>query len=166
MYFTAGDPCTYVTPLQGLKDYLPGTSIQYVLGCSDTACASATFIVDTGAARSAAATADATIMVMGLGQIQETEAVDRTTLQLPGQQQELIMSVAANARGPVVLVVMSGGPVDIKFARDAETIAAILWIGYPGQAGGQALAQIIFGERNPGERIMRIWNQSSMTRTL
>ncbi|CAM6089051.1 unnamed protein product [Calypogeia fissa] len=159
----AGDPCEYVTPLQGLKDFLPGASIQYVSGCSETACESANFIADTVEARSAAATSDATIMVMGLGQIQETEAVDRTTLVLPGQQQELIMSVAANAKGPVVLIVMSGGPVDITFARDTETIGAIFWVGYPGQAGGQALAQIIFGDRNPGGKLPMTWYPETFT---
>lgn len=134
-----------MTPLQGLEEYVG--NVLYVAGCSDTACD----VADIGDATAAAAKADATVIVVGLALDQEREAFDRTDLLLPGEQQDLVTAVASSAAGrPVVLVVMSGGCVDISFARDDPRIGAILWIGYPGQAGGDALAQILFGETNPG----------------
>jgi len=47
-------------------------------------------------------------------------------------------------------VILSGGPVDISSAKYNEKIGSILWAGYPGQAGGTAIAEIIFGDHNPG----------------
>jgi len=80
----------------------------------------------------------------------EAEGLDRSSLLLPGRQAELISAVARASKGPVVLVLMSGGPIDIAFALNDPRIAAILWAGYPGQAGGQAIADVIFGHHNPG----------------
>jgi hypothetical protein len=45
---------------------------------------------------------------------------------------------------------MSGGPIDVAFAQNDPRISAILWAGYPGQAGGAAIADILFGTYNPG----------------
>lgn len=103
-----------------------------------------------GGAIQAARQADATILIMGLDQSIEAEFRDRAGLLLPGHQQELISKVAAASRGPTILVLMSGGPVDISFAKDDPKIGAILWVGYPGQAGGAAIADILFGTHNPG----------------
>lgn len=58
--------------------------------------------------------------------------------------------MAKASKGPVILVLMSGGPIDIGFAQNDPKIAGILWAGYPGQAGGQAIADVIFGHHNPG----------------
>lgn len=103
-----------------------------------------------GAAIGAAAQADATVLVMGLDQSIEAEFRDRAGLLLPGRQQELVSKVAAESKGPMVLVLMSGGPIDVSFARDDPKIAAILWAGYPGQAGGTAIADVLYGTANPG----------------
>lgn len=89
-------------------------------------------------------------MVMGLDQSIEAEFRDRTELMLPGRQQELISKVAQASKGPVILVLMSGGPIDISFAKNDPKIGAILWVGYPGQAGGAAIADVLFGTHNPG----------------
>lgn len=96
-------------------------------------------------------------MVVGLDLSQETEGRDRVSLNLPGEQQNLVSEVARNSKGPVVLVLMSGGPVDVSFAKTDPSISSILWIGYPGEAGGQALAQVIFGDYNPGGRLPMTW---------
>jgi len=48
-------------------------------------------------------------------------------------------------------VLLGGSPMDVTFAKNNRKIGSILWAGYPGQAGAPALAQIIFGEHNPGE---------------
>lgn len=110
-----------------------------------------------GSAINAAHQADATILIMGLDQSIEAEFRDRTGLLLPGHQQELVSKVAAASRGPTVLVLMSGGPVDVSFAQNDPRISAILWVGYPGQAGGQAIADVLYGTTNPGGKLPMTW---------
>lgn len=103
-----------------------------------------------GAAEVAARQADATVLVMGLDQSIEAEFRDRVGLLLPGHQQELVSRVARASRGPTILVLMSGSPIDVAFAKNDPRIGAIVWAGYPGQAGGAAIADILFGLANPG----------------
>uniref|UniRef100_M8D5C8 Putative beta-D-xylosidase 2 n=1 Tax=Aegilops tauschii TaxID=37682 RepID=M8D5C8_AEGTA len=91
----------------------------------------------------------------------EAEGLDRTSLLLPGRQAELVSAVAKASKGPVILVLMSGGPVDIAFAQKDRKIAGILWAGYPGQAGGQAIADVIFGHHNPDDKIYQKWKQGN-----
>ncbi|XP_010268028.1 PREDICTED: probable beta-D-xylosidase 2 [Nelumbo nucifera] len=147
----AGVPCGYTTPLQGIARYARPI---HQAGCIDVACNSDQLF---GAALDAARQADATVLVMGLDQSIEAEARDRVGLLLPGRQQELISKVAMASRGPTVLVLMSGGPIDVSFARDAPRIPAILWAGYPGQAGGAAIADVLFGTTNPGGKLPMTW---------
>lgn len=94
--------------------------------------------------------ADFVIVVVGLDLSQETEDKDRVSLSLPGKQKDLVSSVAAVSKKPVILVLTGGGPVDVTFAKTDPRIGSIIWIGYPGETGGQALAEIIFGDFNPG----------------
>jgi len=54
----------------------------------------------------------------------EAEMVDRASLLLPGRQQELVTKVAAASRGPTILVLMCGGPVDVSFAENNPRIGA------------------------------------------
>ena len=96
--------------------------------------------------------ADYVVLMMGLDQTQEREELDRVDVLLPGRQQELITSVAKAAKRPLVLVLLSGGPIDVSFAKDDSRIGGIFWAGYPGQGGGIALAEIIFGDHNPGNK--------------
>lgn len=91
---------------------------------------------------------------MGLDQSIEAEFRDRTGLFLPGKQQELVSRVARSSRGPTILVLMSGSPIDVTFAKNDPRISAILWVGYPGQAGGTAIADVLFGTTNPGNASM------------
>lgn len=56
----------------------------------------------------------------------------------------------AAAGRPLVLVILSGGPLDVSFAKEDPRIQSIVWAGYPGMAGGQAIADVIFGLINPG----------------
>ncbi|KAG6438176.1 hypothetical protein SASPL_103113 [Salvia splendens] len=100
---------------------------------------------------------DNVVLVKGLNQKHETEYKDREDLVLPGEQESLIMSVAKVAKKPVVLVLLCGGPVDVSFAKNEPKIGSILWAGYPGQAGGRAIAEIIFGDYNPGGRLTMTW---------
>lgn len=139
-----GTPCKYTTPLQGLAGTVSTT---YLPGCSNVACA----VADVAGATKLAATADVTVLVIGADQSIEAESRDRVDLNLPGQQQELVIQVAKAAKGPVLLVIMSGGGFDITFAKNDPKIAGILWVGYPGEAGGIAIADIIFGRYNPSK---------------
>lgn len=141
----AGVPCKYTSPLQGLQKYSSGVS--YQPGCADVGCSDGSLIEP---AAKAAASADAVVLVVGLDQSIEAEGLDRVNLTLPVFQEKLVTEVAKAAKGPVVLVIMSAGPIDVSFATNESKIGGILWVGYPGQSGGEAIAQVIFGDYNPG----------------
>ncbi|KAF2294449.1 hypothetical protein GH714_011510 [Hevea brasiliensis] len=74
----------------------------------------------------------------------EREELDRENLTLPGYQEKLVLDAANATNGTVILVVMSASPIDVSFARNKSKIGGILWVGYPGQAGGDAIAQVIW----------------------
>ncbi|XP_057785615.1 beta-D-xylosidase 1 [Salvia miltiorrhiza] len=147
----AGVPCGYTTALQGISKY---ARTIHENGCAPVSCPDNTRF---GPAEVAARQADATVLVMGLSQSIEREFLDRRGLLLPGHQQELVSRVAKASKGPVVLVLMSGGPIDVTFAKNDPKIAAIIWAGYPGQAGGAAIADVIFGTTNPGGKLPMTW---------
>uniref|UniRef100_A0A0D3G0S1 Fibronectin type III-like domain-containing protein n=1 Tax=Oryza barthii TaxID=65489 RepID=A0A0D3G0S1_9ORYZ len=151
-----GTPCKYTTPLQGLG---ANVATVYQPGCTNVGCSGNS--LQLSAATQAAASADVTVLVVGADQSVERESLDRTSLLLPGQQPQLVSAVANASRGPVILVVMSGGPFDISFAKSSDKISAILWVGYPGEAGGAALADILFGYYNPGGRLPVTWYPAS-----
>ncbi|WRX15591.1 Glycoside hydrolase, partial [Theobroma cacao] len=148
----AGVPCHYTSPLQGLQKYV--SVVTYEAGCSDVKCSNETLIE---AAVQAAAKADALVVVVGLDQSIEAEGLDRVNLTLPGYQEKLVTDVANAANGTVILVIMAAGPIDISFAKNVSQIGGILWVGYPGQAGGEAIAQVIFGDYNPAGRSPFTW---------
>ncbi|NP_001266107.1 alpha-L-arabinofuranosidase/beta-xylosidase precursor [Solanum lycopersicum] len=147
----AGVACGYTSPLQGISKY---AKTIHEKGCGDVACSDDKLFAG---AVNAARQADATVLVMGLDQSIEAEFRDRTGLLLPGFQQELISEVSKASRGPVVLVLMSGGPVDVTFANNDPRIGAIVWAGYPGQGGGAAIADVLFGAHNPGGKLPMTW---------
>ncbi|KAF8762297.1 hypothetical protein HU200_009616 [Digitaria exilis] len=123
----AGKPCRYTTPVQGVARY--ATRVVRQAGCADVACAGSQQPI--AAAVDAARNADATVVVAGLDQKVEAEGLDRSGLMLPGRQAELISAVAMASKGPVVLVLMSGGPIDIAFAKNDPRIGAITVVGLP-----------------------------------
>ncbi|MBA0834394.1 hypothetical protein Goarm_006753 [Gossypium armourianum] len=147
----AGVACGYTSPLQGIGSYVKTI---HQLGCANVACRDDKLF---SAAIDAARQADATVLVMGLDQSIEAEFRDRTGLLLPGRQQELVSKVAKASKGPTVLVLMSGGPIDVSFAKNEPRIGAILWAGYPGQAGGAAIADVLYGTTNPGGKLPMTW---------
>ncbi|XP_073009532.1 probable beta-D-xylosidase 2 [Typha latifolia] len=148
----AGVPCGYTSPLEGIGRYVKTI---HQMGCTTVACTGENQPID--AAVDAARKADATIMVVGLDQSIEAEMRDRESLLLPGRQQELVLKVAAASQGPTILVLLCGGPIDVTFAENDRKIKAILWAGYPGQAGGAAIADVIFGAYNPGGKLPVTW---------
>jgi len=102
------------------------------------------------AAVAAAASADVAVVVVGLTEEQESEAFDKSTLALPGRQDELVSAVAAAARRTVV-VVNAATPVLMPWAGEVD---AILWAGLPGQEGGHAVAAALLGDIEPAGRLV------------
>jgi beta-glucosidase len=103
------------------------------------------------------------IFVAGLSQILEGEEGqeegvsegkrsqgDRQGLELPDAQEELLKALHATGK-PVVLVLLNGSPISLNWA--SEHIPAILEAWYPGQSGGMAIAEALFGDYNPGGRL-------------
>ncbi|BCB79359.1 glycoside hydrolase family 3 C-terminal domain-containing protein [Phytohabitans flavus] len=104
-------------------------------------------------AASAAAEADVAVVVVGTTEEVESEGFDRTTLALPGRQDELVSRVAA-ANPRTVVVVNAGSPVLMPWA---DQVAAILLTWFPGQEAGAALADVLLGAAEPGGRLPTTW---------
>jgi beta-glucosidase len=97
----------------------------------------------------AAAGADVAVVVVGLDSTWETEGRDRTDLSLPGGQAALVERVAA-ANPRTVVVINTGAPVDLSWV---DAVPAVLQLWYPGQEGGNALADVVLGAVNPGGKL-------------
>ncbi|WP_457028589.1 glycoside hydrolase family 3 C-terminal domain-containing protein [Kitasatospora sp. P5_F3] len=97
--------------------------------------------------------ADAVVVVVGTTEEYESEGFDRPDLRLPGEQDELVAAVAA-ANPATVVVVNSGGPVLMPWR---EQVAAVLLTWFPGQEGGDALAELLLGRAEPGGRLPTTW---------
>jgi beta-glucosidase len=97
---------------------------------------------------------DVAIVVAGEWQNMIGEAASRSSLELPGRQQELLQAVVESGT-PVVLLVMNGRPLDLRWA--AQNVPAILDIWYPGTSGGSAVANLLFGAVSPGGKLPFTW---------
>ena len=93
------------------------------------------------------------VVVVGTTNEVESEGFDRTTLALPGRQDELVRRVAA-ANPRTVVVVNAGSPVELPWA---DEVAAILLTWFPGQEAGYALADVLTGAAEPGGRMPTTW---------
>ncbi|MCI0710233.1 MAG: glycoside hydrolase family 3 C-terminal domain-containing protein [Chloroflexi bacterium] len=161
-----GIPAQPVTPLTGIRQKVgDDVDVLYVRGCNllskikDTG---RTYNEQFAAAVDIARRADVVIMVLGLSQVIEgeegqqdgllngTSQGDRQGLGLPDVQQELLQTVYEVGK-PVVMVLLNGSPVSVTWAN--EHIPAIVEAWYPGQAGGTALADVLFGDYNPAGRL-------------
>jgi beta-glucosidase len=98
--------------------------------------------------------ADVAVVVAGEWQNMIGEAASRSSLELPGRQLELLQAVVATGT-PVVLLVMNGRPLDLRWP--AEHVPAILDIWYPGTQGGAAVANLLFGDVSPGGKLPFTW---------
>ncbi|WP_280299484.1 beta-glucosidase [Nocardia neocaledoniensis] len=97
--------------------------------------------------------AEVAMVVVGTTELIESEGVDRTSLRLPGRQDDLVAAVAAvNPR--TVVVVNSGAPVEMPWRDD---VAAVLLSWFPGQEFGAALADVLTGTAEPGGRLPTTW---------
>jgi beta-glucosidase len=98
--------------------------------------------------------ADIAVVVVGEWQNMISEMASRSSLELPGRQLELVQAVVATGT-PVVLLVMNGRPLDLRWP--AEHVPAILEIWYPGTQGGAAVANLLFGDVSPGGKLPFTW---------
>jgi beta-glucosidase len=105
-----------------------------------------------------AGSSDLTILVLGETQVMSGEAASRESLTLPGNEEQLLEAVAATGK-PVVLVLLNGRPLDIRWA--AQHIPAILEAWYPGTQGGNAIANLLFGDAVPGGKLPVTWPRDS-----
>jgi beta-glucosidase len=124
--------------LTGIRALLPQATVDFDEG------------KDIAAATAKAKAAD--VVILGLGEWQgiSGEGFDRTDLGLPGNQEQLLEAVVAAGK-PVVLVLENGRPLTIGWAKDH--VPAILEAWYPGEFGGQAIAETLFGDNNPAGRL-------------
>lgn len=94
--------------------------------------------------------ADVVVMVMGELENMSGEAASRTSIKLPGHQQELIAEIKKTGR-PIVLVLLNGRPLDLSWEN--ETVDAIVEVWFPGTSGGHAIADVLFGDYNPSGKL-------------
>ncbi len=144
-------PPYVITPLEGIRNRAGGVRVDYVVGnplSEDD--------------REAIEAADAAVVVAGLTAEEEGEAIipgkgDRADLGLPTEQEQLIAAVAdLNAR---TIVVLEGGSV-ITLETWLPRVEAVLMAWYPGQEGGNAIADVLFGDVNPAGRLPSTWPRS------
>jgi len=106
-----------------------------------------------------AASADVAVVFVGTDQSTGREESDRFSIALPGNQNELIKSIAAV--NPNTIVVIQGmGIIEIEDIKNNPNVAGIIFTGYNGQAQGTAIAKILFGEVNPGGKTSLTWYKS------
>jgi beta-glucosidase len=156
-----------VTVLRGIRAKLPGAKVAYAPGpeirrdippgfegyiaeakesTQTPEAAEAAFQAAVETARGA----DLAIVVLGENADMAGEFASRSSLDLPGRQEELLEAVSALGK-PVVLVLLNGRPLSINWA--AEHVPAILEAWEPGTEGGHAVADILFGDVNPGGKL-------------
>ena len=170
-----GEPADPVTPLRGIREALPGARVIYARGADlaegysglERAPGSAPAAADSESAASldsaavqAAEQADAVVLFLGLTANLEGEEMrldvpgfkggDRTTIDLPAPQKALLERIVKVGK-PTVLVLMSGSALAVTWAQ--RQVNAIVEAWYPGQAAGSAIADVLFGDYNPGGRL-------------
>jgi beta-glucosidase len=142
-----GDSSDVVTALRGIKKAVSQEAkIIYAKGCSITGNSKEGF----SDAIAAAKKSDAVILVVGESAAMSGEAASRSSLDLPGVQEELVRAISAVGK-PVVLVLMNGRPLSVSW--EAEHVPAIVEAWFLGVQTGNALADVLFGNYNPSGKL-------------
>ncbi|MDD5454550.1 MAG: glycoside hydrolase family 3 N-terminal domain-containing protein [Candidatus Ratteibacteria bacterium] len=141
--YSCREPNHVVTPLEGIKNRASKKIIiNFAQGCTIKDKSEKGF----ESAVSAAEKSDIAILFMGNSDKTEGEARDRSNLNLPGAQEELIKEIAKTDKP--VIVVLTGGSV-ITMGNWINKVQAVIEAWYPGEEGGNAIADILFGNCNP-----------------
>lgn len=142
-----------VTILEGIRAKVPGAEVRYVRGCEVVG----EEVNEIEKARQAARGADVAIVVVGENEWQAAgkkgtngEGYDVASLDLTGIQEELIKAVHSTGT-PTVVVLVNGRPLSIRWT--AENVPAIVESWIPGEQGGHAVADVLFGDYNPSGRL-------------
>ena len=146
-----GKPADTVTPLAGVKlKVSPETKVSYAKGCDTQGDSTAGFAEAVAAARAS----DVALVFVGEPAESVGEAASKSSLDLPGRQMDLIKEIHATGK-PTVVVLMNGRPLTIGWV--AENVPAILeaWMG--GTESGNAIADVLFGDVNPGGKLPVTW---------
>lgn len=93
----------------------------------------------------------------------EKESMDRKSIELPGMQLDLVKAIASQTKTPIICVLVHGGPLDISELIAMPRVEAVLSIGYPGQRGGVALANVLWGISPPSGRLTMTWPFANYT---
>ncbi len=127
-----------ISMLEGIRELVPQAIVEFDKGDDIPA--------------AAAKAKDADVVILGMGERLgiSGEGSDRSDLDLPGNQEQLLEAIVAQGK-PVVLVLENGRPLTIGWAK--EHVPAILEAWYPGEFGGKAIAETIFGDNNPAGRL-------------
>lgn len=138
----------YLTsPLDALK--ASGLTVNYAYGTNISTNSTAFF----AGALAAANKSDAVIYAGGIDNTIEAEGQDRMNLTWPGNQLDLVQQLS-NLKKPFVVLQMGGGQVDSSAIKSNKNVNALVWGGYPGQSGGQAILDILTGKRAPAGRLV------------
>jgi beta-glucosidase len=142
-----GDPQDAITPLEGIRARArEGTKVLYAKGCGITDSATAGIADAVVLARQA----DVAVVVLGEEADMSGEAASRSTLGLPGVQQQLLEAIQGTGT-PIVLVLMSGRPLAVAWA--AEHVRTIAQAWFLGVETGHALADVLFGDVSPSGKL-------------
>ena len=145
-YYGTNTVVNHHSPLQAIGRMLDGDRVRYSRGCDVDSNDTSHF----DEAVNLAKTADSVVLFLGLDQDHESEGQDRKFIDLPGLQLALTQKIlAVNNRTSVVLI--NGGPIAIEWIQD--NVPAILEAFYPGEMGGDAIADILFGDYSPAGRL-------------
>lgn len=142
-----GNAADVVTLLAGIKSRVsPTTKVTYAKGCEIEGDSTQGF----GEALRVAGDADVVVVAVGESAGMSGEASSRSSLDLPGRQLELVKALQATGK-PVIVVLMNGRPLTINWL--AENSPAILETWFSGTQGGNAIANVLFGDVNPGGKL-------------
>lgn len=141
-------PFYTVSPRQGILNKISSDKVVYAKGCDINSTVTSGYYD----AYVAASTADYVIFFGGLDDTQEGEGLDRVgeSINLPGQQQDLINKLSI-LNPNIIVVLESGGICGIQNCKDS--IKGLIYAFYPGQEGGNAIADVLFGDYNPAGRL-------------
>ncbi|PWJ41780.1 glycoside hydrolase family 3 C-terminal domain-containing protein [Sediminitomix flava] len=150
----SGFPKSKITPLDGIKNHV-NAKVSYAEGCAVNADENdKTKIAE---AVALAKKSDYVVLLVGNDETTSTENVDRKSLKLPGNQHQLIKEVQA-VNDNVILVLVPSGPTAISWEQ--EHVSGIVCAWPNGQEQGTALANVLFGDVNPGGKLNATWYQS------